>query len=526
MTLPSLPKELWDQIATYLTGRDVKRLRLACKSLSGIPLPLDRVFISANRIDINVFRYVGNHDVFRHCVREIIWDEARFERDFRVDASSGLEWADMEYTEDDPPDDFLTECRDNLDLVEARLAQYRLDLPFIAPLVKAMEEPLTMCESWWHYRQFLEEQRRVLAEDLDIKAFEYGLDRFPALKRITITPAAHGTLFAPLYKTPMIRTLPYGLNYSIPRGWPVSGESYLPADEWIEENKGKWRGFKEVIRCLAERKAAGVKELVLDTHLLPTGVTCRFFDQPSLEYDHLVDLLQRPGFRRLDLALMVGQQEPGDWESLRNGRLRSALAEASELEHFHLNTDIGYQGTKDPGTHLALLHDIFPIERWPKLRHFGLTRFLVSQRDLVSFLSKLLASVRTIELNCLYFISSDDSYRDLLENMRDSLDWKTRNAAGRPKVTIRLDLLDYGRLDSSEVGSRNLWLEEEVGNFLYDGGPNPFDQVFRDEVLPGHGGTLRDEFQPELVHPWVDHDTLVLMGIEKESPSVRAEGGE
>ncbi|PKK50479.1 hypothetical protein CI102_5669 [Trichoderma harzianum] len=493
MTLPNLPKELWDQIATYLSGRDVKHLRLACKSLSSIPLHLDRVFISANPIDIKVFRYVANHDGFRHCVREIIWDEARFERDFRVDASSGLEWTDMGYTEDDPPDDFLTEC--------------------------PMEEPLTMCESWWHYRQFLEEQRSVLAEDLDIKAFEYGLDRFPALKRITITPAAHGTLFAPLYKTPMIRTLPYGLNYSIPRGWPVSGESYLPADEWIEENKGKWRGFKEVIRCLAERKAAGVKELVLDTHLLPTGVTCRFFDQPSPEYSHLVDLLQRPGFRRLDLALMAGQQEPGDWESLRNGRLRSALGEAPDLEHFHLNTNIGYHRAKDPGVHHALLHDIFPIERWPKLRHFGLTRFLVSQRDLVSFLSKLPASVRTIELNCLYFISGDGNYRDLLDNMRDSLDWKTRIAVGRPKVTIRLD-----RLDSGEMDSRTVWLEEEVGNFLYEGGPNPFHQAFRDEVLPGHGGTLRDEFQPELVHPWVDHDTLVLMGIEKESPSVRIEG--
>lgn len=356
---------------------------------------------------------------------------------------------------------------------------------------------------------------------MDIKAFEYGLDRFPALKRITITPAAHGTLFAPLYKTPMIRTLPYGLNYSIPRGWPVSGKYYIPADEWIEENKGKWRGFKEVIRCLAEHKAAGVKELVLDTHLLPTGITCRFFNQPSLEYDHLVGLLQRPGFRRLDLALMVGRQGPGDWESLRNGRLRSALAEASDLEHFHLNTDIGYRRARDPGSHLALLHDIFPIERWPKLRHFGLTRFLVSQRDLVSFLSKLPASVRTVELNCLYFISGDGNYRDLLDAMRDYLDWKMRNAAARPKVTIRLDRLDFG-----EVHSRTIWLEEEVGEILYEGGPNPFHQEFRDEVFHGHGGTLRDEFQPELVHPWVDHDTLVLMRIMKESPSTRIEVGE
>ncbi|KAL6802796.1 hypothetical protein GGI42DRAFT_32713 [Trichoderma sp. SZMC 28013] len=516
MTLPSLPKELWDQIATYLPGRDVKKLRLACKSLSGIPLPLGRVFISANPIDINVFRYVADHDVFRHCVREIIWDEARFERDFRVDSSSGLEWTEFGHPEDIPPDDFLTECRYNLDLIETRFVQYRLDLPFIAPMVKEMEAELTTCESWWYYRQFLEEQRRVLADDLDIKAFEYGLDRFPALSRITITPAAHGTLFAPLYKTPMIRTLPYGLNYSIPRGWPVSGKSYLPADEWIEENKGKWRGFKEVIRCLAEHKEAAVKELVLDTHLLPTGITCRFFNQPSLEYDHLVDLLQRPGFRRLDLALMAGQQEPGDWESLRNGRLRSALAEASDLEHFQLNTDIGYRRANDPGVHHALLHDIFPIERWPKLRHFGLTRFLVSQRDLVSFLSKLPASVRTVELNCLHFISGDGTYRDLLDAMHKSLDWKTRNAAARPKVTIKLD-----RLDPGEVDGRTIWLEEEAGKFLYEGGPNPFHQVLRDEVLPGHGGTLRDEFQPDLVHPWVDYDAVLPLEAEKESPSER-----
>ncbi|KAL7905323.1 hypothetical protein GGI35DRAFT_471854 [Trichoderma velutinum] len=485
MAIPSLPKELWDQIAAYLPGRDVKNLRLVCKSLSSTSLPLDRVFISANPIDIKVFRNIADHDVFRHCVHEIIWDEARFERDFRIEESSGLEWTEMGHTEDTPPNDFLTECHENLELVEARFAQYRLDLPFIAPMVKEMEAELTPYESW-------------------------------CLKRVIVTPAAHGTLFAPLYKTPMIRTLPYGLNYSIPRGWPVTGDAYFPADEWIEENKGKWRGFKEVIRCLAEHKQTSVRELVLDTHLLPTGVTCRFFDQPSPEYSHFLDLLQRPGFRRLDLALMAGQQEPDEWESFQNGRLRCALAEASELEHFQLNTDMGYHRAKEPGAHLALLYDIFPIERWPKLRHFGLTRFLVSLRDLLSFLSKLPASVRTIELNCLYFVSGDGTYRDLLDGMRDSLDWKSRNAAARPKVTIRLD-----RLDCREVDSRTVWLEEEVGKFLYEGGPNPFHQVFRDEVLPGHGGTLRDEFQPELVHPWVDNATLVLMGIEKESPSAR-----
>ncbi|UKZ78871.1 hypothetical protein TrVFT333_006617 [Trichoderma virens FT-333] len=519
MSPPSLPKELWDEIATHLPGRDVKNLRLVCKSLSNIPLPLDRVFISANLKDIEVFRCVADHDVYRHGVREIIWDEARFQQDDPMDESNGLERTERGHIDDKPPDDFINECRHNMDLVNTRLANYRLDLPFIAAMVKQMESPLTMDESWWYYRQYLEQQRRVLADDLDIKTFEYGLDRFSGLKRITITPAAHGMLFAPLYQTPMIRTLPYGLNYSIPRGWPVTGDSYLPADEWTEETKWQWRGFKEVIRCLAEHKGSSVTELVLDTHLLPTGVTCHFFDQACLEYNHLISVLQKPGFSRLELALMAGKQEPGDWRSFRNGRLRRALAEASELEHFQLRTDIGYHRLKDPDAPFILFDEIFPIERWPKLRHFGLSRFLVSQRDLISFLSKLPASLRTIELSCLYFLAGDGSYRTLLDDMRDSLDWKTRNAATRPKVTIRLD-----RLDCGEVDSRTVWLEEELDYFLYERGPNPFHEVFRDEVLPGNAGTLRDEFQPELVHPWGDHATLVLMGIEKKSLYDEIEG--
>lgn len=43
---------------------------------------------------------------------------------------------------------------------------------------------------------------------MDSNVFRYGLQRFPSLKRITITPAAHGWLYTPLYQTPMIRAFP------------------------------------------------------------------------------------------------------------------------------------------------------------------------------------------------------------------------------------------------------------------------------------------------------------------------------
>ncbi|KAJ5391005.1 uncharacterized protein N7496_002073, partial [Penicillium cataractarum] len=37
-----------------------------------------RVFLSANSLNIQVFRAVADHPKFRHDIREIIWDDARF----------------------------------------------------------------------------------------------------------------------------------------------------------------------------------------------------------------------------------------------------------------------------------------------------------------------------------------------------------------------------------------------------------------------------------------------------------------
>lgn len=85
MTSPSqyglfkLPFELWDTILSYLPGRDIKSMRLVCKQFSiAATLPLQRVFLSANPLTIEVFRAIANHEIFRHRVTEIIWDDTRF----------------------------------------------------------------------------------------------------------------------------------------------------------------------------------------------------------------------------------------------------------------------------------------------------------------------------------------------------------------------------------------------------------------------------------------------------------------
>jgi hypothetical protein len=72
---PYLPFELWSCIAGYLTNADVKSLRLTCAQFNNaVPLRIDRVFLSANPLNIEVFRKIASHKKFRHSVNEVIRD--------------------------------------------------------------------------------------------------------------------------------------------------------------------------------------------------------------------------------------------------------------------------------------------------------------------------------------------------------------------------------------------------------------------------------------------------------------------
>ena len=64
--LLGLPVELLSSMSSLLPNRDIKSLRLVYRGLhSAIPLRLTRVFLSANPLNIEVFRAVADHDVFR-----------------------------------------------------------------------------------------------------------------------------------------------------------------------------------------------------------------------------------------------------------------------------------------------------------------------------------------------------------------------------------------------------------------------------------------------------------------------------
>lgn len=375
--------------------------------------------------------------------------------------------------------------------------------------VKLAENTSLRKRSWKHYQELIRQQKEVLATDADEAAFKYGLQHFPALRRITITPAAHGFMFRPLYETPMIRAFPRSFNYPIPDAWPVMKYEQKLWETSSESEKDTWRAFRIATRTLAgtvydssqseqseQYQKPGITEIIVDTNQLLTGLNAHIFDEECAEQRDLASVLRQPNFRHLDLALAVGGLENQDWRAFRSGCLRRTLAEAPGLEHVRLTTDLVEEPDQD---YILPLCDIFPIDKWARLSHFGLSRFHVRQYDLLSFLAALPPTLRSVELSFLIWL--EGNYRDLLDGMRDQLGWRDRPAEQRPRVIIGLE----SSLQYRHSSRRGVWGDVLVEQYLYHHGLNPFgtDRGARNQIPQGVGGVLRDSFDPEFQQPWV-----------------------
>ncbi|KAK1767593.1 hypothetical protein QBC33DRAFT_559077 [Phialemonium atrogriseum] len=468
LNLVHLPAELFAAAASHLPNRDIKNLRLTCKILrERATLGLDRVFLSANPRNVEVFHAIADHETLRKGIIEIIWDDSQLVHN--IERENDAVHRLMESPSPEAcPGWFARACQQNIDYLASR-KESDVDRPDHVARTEQIGAQLPLDVSWDYYQQLLLQQEDVLASGADIYALRYGLDRFPSLRRITITPAAHGFLFTPLYETPMIRAFPYGFNYPTPRGWPTPDFGEVPYEappRDDETEKSKWRGFCIVTRKL-EKQNHHISELILDVNQLNTGLNCHVFDQPCEEYDNLVVLLRRPGFHRIDFALLADGQEWEDWSSFLSGYLKLALGEAKDLQHVSLRTQVDVNqfyeatlsGTSESTENFIPLRTIFPIDRWQKLRHFGLSNFLVRQDNLLSLLAALPTSLRSIKLSFLTFLGDGGNYRDLLADMRNALGWRDRPANERPRVTILVGT-------QNTASTRALCMDGEVNEFL------------------------------------------------------------
>lgn len=495
------PLELISSIVSFLPNKDVKSLRLTCKALGEIsPFSSSRVFLSANSLNIQVFRAIADHPKFRHEIREIIWDDARF-----VFAPLIGETVHPSY--EGYPIWFLGECQENRYRMKRR--KYSdMDQPHHVARQHQMDTQMPLKDCWKYYQELRDDQTSVIGSKDDEKAFLYGLERFPRLKRVTVTPAAQGWLFAPLYETPMIRAFPYGFNYPIPRGRhcdPVDCRVVepLPWSEATEDYKELWRGARIVLRLLSQVEKHNVSELSFDSKQLHTGLNFWIFDRPCEEYNQFAAIMKRPGFRRLHLSLLTGSS--GDWTGLQSGLFRQAVSLAKELTHVHLSTtfnDGSHSSMKDPPIPLK---EVLPIEVWPNLSHLALSRFSVDTSELMGILKLAPSSLRSLELGFIEFPFDELCLTGLLERMREELDWTERDQPLKPTVTIAME-------------GHHIWpgrfikLSDDVACFLYGSGENPLDGTDTRSPKGGYG-TNHDLFEAEYTRPNVNLQDLKKLGI-------------
>ncbi|KAL3590968.1 hypothetical protein FPOAC2_13173 [Fusarium poae] len=524
--LPKLPKELRDEIYAHLKSDDVKNLRATCSAMAKlIPLSFDRVFISANSLNLKVFRAIADDEIIRHQVTEIVWDDAR------LTTKPDLEEDRDEYEEDDvDPDDIVTDngC-------PHWFRKWRSD--YIDPGSRHLPDYLmSIEESWAYYKLLLEDQRQVLASDADIEAFKYGLQQLPSLKRITITPSTHGRIRNPLYRTPMIRAFPRGFDYPMPTAWPGFTEELserLDVLPWVAKNdrpyqevygpdctaeayRAKWRGYRVVARTLAEHDDHHITELHIGGNEVGSGLNCRIFDKRCVEYDDLVTLLKRPGFRYLNLDLFTGLLECKDWKSYKSGLLHDALAQAKDLEHMCLRSTMEINGGSSEQLdwekierYVFPLRTVFPIDQWPRLRHFGISQMFVQIDDFMELLSALPRTLRSVELSNLAWGSLTHRTRELLHSMRDVLDWRSRPVEERPMIHMIAPGSAQGE------GDKDGWyveIDDLVYSFIYGEGENPFT-AHPDVIYPWEGGVRRDIFNPGFKVPHTNENYFLVTGI-------------
>ncbi|KAF3397950.1 hypothetical protein F1880_005795 [Penicillium rolfsii] len=511
--LVHLPTEILLWVASFLPNQDRKSLRLASKKLGETtPLSFSRVFLSANSLDIKVLRSIANHPDLREQVTEIIWDDARF-------ISAPASWEDYEpyidhsglqiTDEEGCPKWFLQECKENIRSLKQRKAR-DVDRPDHIARQQQVGAQMPLEDCWKYYSQVLNDQQAVIEARDDEKAFIYGLKRFPQLRRVTVTPAAHGHIFNPLYQTPTIRAFPYGFNYPIPRGWHVSPREGLAVNplvwsEATEEYKELWRGARITLRVLSTIEDHTVSELSFDSKRLATGINYMIFAQPCEEYNYFAAIMKRPGFRHLRLSLLVGFNGVHDNKGLTSGCFSEAISLAKDLTHIHLT--VALEGGDSAGDPVVPLKDFLPVQQWPNLCHFGLSNFSVTMSDMIDLLSSASSSLRSVDLGSLEFPNDEGGWSKLLQRMRDELDWNERDQSLRPavRITMGIDQMQPGRF---------ALLTDEVTNFLYDSGEIPLQGSLLNFPKLGMG-TLHDTFEPEYTRPHVCMLELQELGISK-----------
>ena len=501
-----VPAEIWEMILADESNLERKALRLSSRFFSEIiALRLDRVFLSPNPLNIEVLLAIADHETFRHGVMEVIYDDAPLSNIYIPNEPESSTNNPLHIEQDET---WFARSRNwnRRDIVKRHYHRTSpSDLDFINSHVETL---MSVDDAMDYYRELVKQQKRVIEAEEDTQALIYGLKRFPALKKVTITPLAHGILFYPLYQTPMIRAFPDGFNYPLPYGWlselkDIYDTQYRPSaavSAWARSDGSKdqdestrlhWRGYTMLTRVLAEQSGVhNVTELNLNDHHVSSGLNARIFEHPNEDLNHFTTIISKPGFTHLNLTLYMGEH----YECYRlggvfgRGLLGEALKNAQDLKSIEIGGPDGPIGSGPPiqGPFFPF-HAVFPVDHWPKLEHFGLFGVVVEKQELLDVLDSLPATVRTVKLGRLFINGCTKGWFDLLDEMREKLGWWRRKIV--PRLTI-VTVDENGAL----ISGHSHWFEEEVNIYLKGGLSNPF--FWDQDRSSTNEGDVKDLYRP------------------------------
>ncbi|KAK6214583.1 hypothetical protein LQW54_004305 [Pestalotiopsis sp. IQ-011] len=99
-----VPPEIWRYICDRVDNKTIKSLRATCCFFSRVAsLRLSRVFISPNPRNVEIFVAIARHEVYRHQITEIVWDDAAlYEVPTEDDDSDDASLSDHYHEDGDP----------------------------------------------------------------------------------------------------------------------------------------------------------------------------------------------------------------------------------------------------------------------------------------------------------------------------------------------------------------------------------------------------------------------------------------
>jgi hypothetical protein len=547
--LLKIPEELFCIISSFLSNKEIKRIRLAnreCSNRFRIN-KFERVYISPNKTNLEAFYAVLDHPLHRTQVEEIVWDDAMLTRlladgEEKIPTTWPLTPGDFRSAVHET----ISNCFDS-DQTQFALAKKRYMTGL--PLAQDQSSTMTLEESMSLYRELYEQQLSNYQCQRDAIAFRKGLAGFPALRRITLTSEAHRPLIhRPYHKTPMIRSLPVSFIYPCPLPWRAD---FMP---WREDDVYRPRGSHGLYTILREfitsKSKYTIPEFIIETKFEDAGILESFFDGSSYNWRLFEHFMQNQGLRRFGLALL-GQK--GGAKSVGNGlksfpfvNLRRALSQATMMESFSLSVGAGSEHhenfvTSSGGCRILTA---VPINSWPSLRHLTLGCVPLVFRDFMRFLSHLPPMIDKLAFVDVFFAhhyaeghelsdqadedeqdedededrlldqatreqhtrASPENWDTVLEVCRSHLDYR----ANKPRFAVaqspRRNGRRYGpgphddRCPGYTFEYRRLWVEDDIARF-FEGGSNPFSGDSSGKFIQAGFGVWRDDFDESFERP-------------------------